>query len=609
MDAKAARPGDRRHSGRRTGGSEVRLLLRTVIAVAVLLLIVNVATRTYLLAHIAPRIQQLRDAADDLDRLHSGLVDEETGERGFLASGSTVFLEPYQQALPVVATAALQLGDKVPAGHLTRDLVAMERARQRWTDEWAQRALRPMPSASLDAFLLEGKNLFDSYRQAELTLHKDIEREITAATDLQDDWLLGSGIVQAAITVVVVAVALLARRRITRRVTDPVATLATAVDRITDGDFDVRVSAPDAPEELVALGRDIDAMAHALREQMALAEQRERDATRHGERLSTVLGAAREVAGSLSLRYVMSSVATAACGLGYDRVRIWLLEDESDHVLSLSFDTASGPTGPEQVTSMRIGAGVVGRSARYGHPVGPEPLTTGGTAVGVPLIVGGRVVGALECVHDDESAGSASELEVLEALAGHAAAAISAAQLHEVTVEHSVTDALTRLANRRAFQNEFDEEVRRALRYRRPLSFIIVDLDHFKQLNDRYGHAYGDIALQRASEALRGELRASDRIYRLGGEEIGIVCPETSAAEAAHLAERLRAAVEASAGPDSPRVTASFGVAELPAHAGDAAALLGAADRALYVAKGDGRNRVVVDQGTAVEQPTVPAPQ
>lgn len=593
MDAKA----DRR-AGRRTVGGEVRLLLHTVIAVAVLLLVVNVATRAYLLAHIAPRIQQLRDASDDLDRLHAGLVDEETGERGFLATGSTVFLEPYKMALPVVATASRQLADRLPSGHLTRDLVTMEQARQRWTDEWAQRALHVPPPGPLDAFLLQGKTLFDTYRQAELRLHGDIERDITAANNLEDEWLLASGITQAAITVVVVAVALVARRRITRRITDPVAALATAVDRISAGNLDVPVTVPEGPHELVALGRDIDAMARALREQMAIAEQRENDATRHGERLATVLGAAREVAGSLSLRYVMSSVATAAMGLGCERVRVWLLDEETDHVLSLSFDTASGPTGPEQVTSMRIGAGVVGRAARYGHPVGPEPVTSGGTAVGVPLIVGGRVVGALECLHGDATAISASELEVLEALAGHAAAAISAAQLHEITVEHSVTDALTRLPNRRAFQNEFDEEIHRALRYRRPLSFITVDLDHFKQLNDRYGHAYGDIALQRAGDALRSELRESDRIYRLGGEEIGIVCPETSAEQATNLAERLRAAVESSAGPDSPRVTASFGVAELPAHAGDAGSLLGAADRALYVAKAQGRNCVVVDQGT-----------
>jgi len=598
MDAKADRRGERRRSGRRTVGGEVRLLLRTVIAVALLLLVVNVATRAYLLAHIAPRIQQLRDAADDLDRLHAGLVDEETGERGFLATGSTVFLAPYETALPVVATASRELADRLPSGHLTRDLVTMEQAHQRWTDEWAQRAAHVQPQRSLDAFLLQGKSLFDTYRQAELKLHGDIERDITSATNVEDDWLLGSGIAQACITVVVVALALLARRRIARRVTDPVAALATAVDRISQGNLDVQVTVPEGPEELVALGRDIDAMARALREQMTIAEQRERDATRHGERLATVLGAAREVAGSLSLRYVMSSVAAAAAGLGCERVRVWLLDEETDHVLSLSFDTAAGPTGPEQVTSMRIGAGVVGRAARYGHPVGPEPVASGGTAVGVPLIVGGRVVGALECLHSDADAISASELEVLEALAGHAAAAISAAQLHEITVEHSVTDALTRLPNRRAFQNEFDEEVHRALRYRRPLSFITVDLDYFKQLNDRYGHAYGDIALQRAGDALRSELRESDRIYRLGGEEIGIVCPETSVEQAAYLAERLRAAVEASAGPDSPRVTASFGVAELPSHAGDARSLLGAADRALYGAKAQGRNCVVVEQGT-----------
>ena len=585
---------------RRTVGSEVRALLRTVVAVALVLLVVNVATRAYLLAELAPRVDHLRAAADDLDRLHAGMVDEETGARGYLATGSPVFLDPYNRALPVAAAASAALARTVSSGRLTRDLIELEQARQRWTDQWADKITALGSRRDLTTFLLSGKSLFDSYRQTHDALQRDIEAQINGAARAQDAWLLWSGIVQAAITLGVVTVSLLVRRRVTRRITKPVEALATAVGRITDGDLEARVSLAEGPEELVALGRDIDAMSDALAEQMTLAKLREDEATRHGQRLSTVLGAAREVAGSLSLRYVMSSVATAAGNLGSDRVRIWLLDDEDENLV-LSFDTAAGPNGPTQLVSISAGTGVVGRAAHFGHPVGPEPLEDDGSVVAVPLIVGGRVVGALECQSVGEPA-STAELEVLEALAGHAAGAVVSARLHEQTLEFAVTDALTRLPNRRAFENEFDDEVQRAQRYHRPLSVISVDLDHFKMLNDRYGHAYGDLALQQTSDALRHGIRTTDRIYRLGGEEIAILCPETTAGDARILAERLRAAVAAAAGPDAPPVTASFGIAELPSHAGDSKSLLAAADRALYAAKRHGRNRVEIDEAAGVSQ-------
>ena len=218
------------------------------------------------------------------------------------------------------------------------------------------------------------------------------------------------------------------------------------------------------------------------------------------------------------------------------------------------------------------------------------------------MIVGGRVVGVLECLQpavssDQDDAGI---LEILEALAGHAAGSVEAARLHEHTRELSVTDALTGLPNRRAFDEDIDNEIRRAARHARPLSVIYLDLDHFKQLNDRYGHDYGDIALQQTAAALRVQLRDTDRCYRLGGEELIVIAPETTTAAAAILAERLRDAVERSAGPNSPMVTASFGISSYPDHAGDATALVRAADRAVYAAKADGRNRVRIAGTQAV---------
>jgi diguanylate cyclase (GGDEF)-like protein len=158
-------------------------------------------------------------------------------------------------------------------------------------------------------------------------------------------------------------------------------------------------------------------------------------------------------------------------------------------------------------------------------------------------------------------------------------------------------DPLTGLLNRREFDRIIAEEEERARRFRNTLSLVIVDLDHFKAVNDAHGHAAGDAVLQEAARRLTGVIRTVDRAARLGGEEFGLILPQTDRAPALEVARRAIAAVGAApvASPDglSLAVTASAGVAEMPSDASDAAGLFRAADKALYAAKAAGRNRAV----------------
>jgi diguanylate cyclase (GGDEF)-like protein/putative nucleotidyltransferase with HDIG domain len=155
------------------------------------------------------------------------------------------------------------------------------------------------------------------------------------------------------------------------------------------------------------------------------------------------------------------------------------------------------------------------------------------------------------------------------------------------------TDPLTGLLNRRGLQELMEVETERALRSSRPLSIIVGDLDHFKHLNDRYGHAAGDLALRRFGEIASSASRRIDAVARIGGEEFALLLPDTEQHAAYLLAERLRRAVkEPSADGDLPSV--SFGVASFPSHAADAEALMHAADQALYAAKAMGRDRSVI---------------
>ncbi|MDX9874703.1 MAG: GGDEF domain-containing protein [Spongiibacteraceae bacterium] len=152
-------------------------------------------------------------------------------------------------------------------------------------------------------------------------------------------------------------------------------------------------------------------------------------------------------------------------------------------------------------------------------------------------------------------------------------------------------DPLTGALNRRALDLEIDHQ-RSA---RQPLTLVLLDLDHFKRLNDTHGHHIGDLALIAFTETVRSGLRRNDSLGRIGGEEFCLLLPATDAMAAAHIVERLRCRVEAIELPEAPaaRFTVSAGIATSPPCASDEASLMRAADRALYLAKAAGRNRVI----------------
>jgi diguanylate cyclase (GGDEF)-like protein len=192
---------------------------------------------------------------------------------------------------------------------------------------------------------------------------------------------------------------------------------------------------------------------------------------------------------------------------------------------------------------------------------------------------------------------SHEEEELLQYLAGQAVVSIENAALHETVERQAVTDELTGLANVRAFQTILEREIERARRFNTPLALVMLDLDHFKQINDEYGHQQGDEGLALVADVLRDFSRDIDAPARYGGEELAVILPQTDAQGAEQLAERIREAVERLEvprvdGEGSLRLQASFGVASLPESAETREGLIAAADAALYRAKRGGRNRV-----------------
>ncbi len=166
---------------------------------------------------------------------------------------------------------------------------------------------------------------------------------------------------------------------------------------------------------------------------------------------------------------------------------------------------------------------------------------------------------------------------------------------HEEIYRLMTVDGLTGLFNKRYFNEAHERELQRAVRYGRPLSILLFDIDHFKNINDRFGHVAGDSLLKQLANAVREKLRAHDILARVGGEEFGVLLPEVEKEGATFTAEKIRAVVErtefAFDGEKMP-ATISVGVATNTAKLATPLALYGAADAALYAAKTRGRNRV-----------------
>ncbi len=226
----------------------------------------------------------------------------------------------------------------------------------------------------------------------------------------------------------------------------------------------------------------------------------------------------------------------------------------------------------------------------------------------LPFYADGAVAGVLVAEHGSRR-GSRVErrvLEMLERYASHAALALDNARLLAQVRELADSDGLTGVANRRTFDRTLEQSLTMPALHEAPLSLVMVDIDHFKSVNDTYGHQVGDTVLRQVAGALTKVSRRSDLVARYGGEEFAIVVPGAAAEAAAGFAERLRVAVAGSC--DHPAVTASFGIATATEGTSTAEVLIATADAALYRSKQEGRNRVtvgLVEQGVAA--PRTPA--
>jgi two-component system, cell cycle response regulator len=260
--------------------------------------------------------------------------------------------------------------------------------------------------------------------------------------------------------------------------------------------------------------------------------------------------------------------------------------------------------GSASVRGVTLGSGVLGGVASTGivargrleslMPAPGEPSI--GNVLAVPLRRHDDVIGVLAAYDRlDRQAFSESDEDALKTLADQASVAVDNALQHSEAQTLAVTDALTGRWNYRYLSMNLGREIERALRFGRHLAVVMLDLDHFKEVNDRYGHERGNAVLREFTDRVGEQIREIDTLARYGGEEFVLILPETGLDGAQHVAERICGEIRGTpftrGGGDWLWVTVSAGIAVFPEHGANQEQLLRAADAALYQAKRGGRDR------------------
>ncbi|MGH3744522.1 MAG: diguanylate cyclase, partial [Mycobacteriales bacterium] len=539
--------------GPRSLTAQLTSMFRLLIGGGVAMSLVLAAWLGWMLAASQPKIDALQSGTTLVTQIDSQLQTEQSDLRVFLASANNSYLLSYQDAMAALPGQLRRL-DAVAGSAGSAELVTFEMGVQQWQAQWATPVAEGTLAAQaalgvtaadpqqLRAVLDQGRQLFDRYSEGAVTLRTALQGQLDEARQQQEIATIVAAGLAMVLALGTASMGIRRQLRLRTSVAGPMKEIGMGLGALMRGEYDAVAITPGGPAELYGMSTLVEALARRLAKRK---HELDRAALLEAERMArteVILGVAREVAGSLNLRYVLEAVANAAAAIcGARRARLWLVETPGAPML-LSFDTDYGRAGLREQVELDLGTGAAGRAAKYGRPALGEgaEVVDGVPVVAVPLIVGARVVGALECAGGEPRELSDDVLTSLETLATHAAAAIEASRLHQDAEAMSVTDALTGLANRRQLDRDLPTEVDRAARYGRSLTVLFCDLDHFKQLNDRYGHSYGDLVLQQVGQALSGALRAVDRAYRLGGEEFIVVCPEASLDEGEQLANRLR---------------------------------------------------------------------
>jgi diguanylate cyclase (GGDEF)-like protein len=528
-------------------------------------------------------VEQLRSELAQQQRLDSildGLRDAETAQRGFVITGNEEFLQPYLQARMSLPATIREAKDHAHSdaerGEVWRIARLAELKLAELDETVAMRRTEGFDKAERVVSSMRGKLYMDELRHLIGALYQRTEArrdrlrtEMLSASRRSFTVSLGATL----INVCVLAALLVVLARMLRERRQAARELQRKADQLAD-----------AVELSGRRNRELKAVAGMLRAVEALPS---------GEDAGPVV--------ARSFARLLPEAGGTFYALG---------EGEGGQSLARLSQWGRVSDQPAQIALDDCWALRHGAQYRTGFDRPPCGHYRGrggdddGTRLCIPLVTHDDLVGM---IHLEGLAADAEAREEQERLAvtvaEQLALALGNARLRESLRRQSVLDPLTGLFNRRYFDETLKRELARSRRMAAPLSLIVLDIDHFKRVNDGFGHEAGDAVLRAIAQLVRQSIRDCDVACRFGGEELVILMPDCSQPDAARRAESLRADIAGApplldgAGPAA--VTATFGVAEYPIHGPDAEALFRAADKALYQAKREGRNRVVAASSQA----------
>ena len=524
------------------------------------------------------------------------VIDAETGLRGFLLSGLDSFLTPYTHASEAISTSGAQLEALV-----ANDPAQVARVRRIVSvfQEWREVVAEPQIASRRGGASLEtvarrvaegqGKQRTDVVRRAGSELIAVEQARLLERSRANEGVTRQAALLALLAPLIATAIALFIGLALARRIVRSVESVASAAEAIAAGRLSQRAGVR-GTDEIARMATAFNTMGEWL-----VARTQEMDGL---QRLGEMLHACNDPDEAYRIAATLApQLFPAMSGV------VWSMHKSHSHLSpvaawgALDVATWGPPFPPDECWALRGGKAYLveqhGIQIRCPH----TPATAPAATLCVPLVAHGEILGVVQLGSAQGVIAEATQ-SLAEAACEQLALALSNLRLRDDLRQQSIRDALTGLFNRRYLEETLQRELARALRAGGKVGVLMVDVDHFKRLNDTEGHDAGDAVLRKLGETLAATFRASDIACRYGGEEFVVVLPDIKLPDLPARAELLRENVQRMtvlvSGKMLGTVSVSIGAAVFPEHGDSAAGLLHNADQALYRAKREGRNRVVL---------------
>lgn len=546
--------------------------------------------------------------------LTTHVLDAETGERGFAITGQEAFLAPYQQAI-----SSFELAWKDLAGRVSESPEQLSRLNQvydifaRWNLEAAQPSIERRRSGEITPDIpafVQGKAMVDEFRAIMQDFVAHANGQLSGMQQQSVQIAQRANMIAVAGMGGAVLVALALWMTLAYRTSNAISAMTMAARQVMKGELSYRAEVS-GNDELSLMARAFNQMAAQLEAQVAADQDTRRTLASRVEAL--VAGRTRELMTMNTLvELLQASQTVKEASLVLAQFLPELFKNQSGALLLRKQQSdalqLSACWGEEQHTPGELFANADCWAMRRGraheldsygkHLVRCAHISTDiANHVCIPLSAQGQTFGILHISSDDVHSEWSARRQFAGTVAEQVSLSLANLALKERLHQQSVRDPLTNLHNRRYLDEALSRELKRAVRENYPVSVIMMDVDHFKSINDRFGHQAGDQVLIELADVLTSLVRGEDLVCRYGGEEFTLVLPRSTMPDAVKKAELiLKTVAERSilvSEDTSINITVSLGLASYPLHAKEVDDLLAIADQALYQAKEAGRNRVV----------------